>query len=232
MAIDIRDIDCYYGTSHILHGVSLAIPEGGMVSVLGRNGAGKTTLLRAVIGVVLPISGSIVFKDTDITHMKSHHRAKLGISYVPQGRDLIPDLSVEENLILAMRGKGNSNGQIPDFIFEYFPAFREFTNRRAGVLSGGQQQQVAIARALVQEPDLLLLDEPTEGLQPTVVAEIQTIIKRIHNERGCSVLLVEQNLEFVREITENFAMMENGRVLVEGSISELTDELVKKHLSV
>lgn len=232
MTLEIKDIDNFYGTSHILHGVSLDIPEGGMVSVLGRNGAGKSTLLRAVIGVVPPKSGSIIFDGKDITRLKSHDRARLGISYVPQGREIIPDLSVTENLLLAMLGKGISNGQPPDFVFDYFPALKPLADRKGGVLSGGQQQLLAIARALVQEPKLLLMDEPTEGLQPSVVAEIREIIKRIHSERDCAILLVEQNLDFVREITENFAVMENGSIVVQGAIGELSDELVARHLSV
>lgn len=232
MALEIQSIDSFYGTSHILHNVSLGIADGGMVSVLGRNGAGKTTLLRSVIGIVPPRSGSITFNGTDITHRKTHDRAPLGISYVSQGRDIIPDLSVTENLTLAMLGKGVKNGSPPDYVFEYFPALKDITERRGGVLSGGQQQQLAIARALVQEPDLLLLDEPTEGLQPSVVEEIQEIIRRIHAERGCAILLVEQNLSFVRKVTEKFAMMENGRILVQGEVAELSEEVVAEHLSV
>ena len=232
MTLEIKNVDAFYGTSHILHGLSLHIPQGGMVSVLGRNGAGKTTLLRTVIGVIEPKSGSIVLDGTDISRMKSHHRARLGVSYVPQGREIIPDITVTENLFLAMIGKGMKSRQVPDYVFDYFPALRDMGDRRGGVLSGGQQQQLALARAVVQEPDLLLLDEPTEGLQPSVVEEIQEIIKRIHSERGCKVLLVEQNLDFVKEVTEQFAMMENGRILVQGKVADLTDDLVAKHLSV
>lgn len=230
--LKIQGIDGYYGTSHILHKVSLEIDDGGMVSVLGRNGAGKTTLLRAVTGIVPPQSGSITFNGTDITKLKTHQRAQLGVSYVPQGREIIPDLTVAENLVLAMLGKGTRNGAPPEFIFDYFPALKDLTERKGGVLSGGQQQQLAIARALVQEPQLLLLDEPTEGLQPSVVDEIDNIIRRIHTERGCAILLVEQNLEFVRAVTQTFAIMENGRIAVKGHIDELTVELASQYLSV
>lgn len=232
MTLEINSINAFYGTSHILHGVTLDVPKGGMVSVLGRNGAGKTTLLRTVIGIVMPKSGSILFDGADITHMKSHMRARQGISYVSQGREIMPDLTVRENLLLALLGKGAKANGVPEFVFEYFPALRDLTDRKGGVLSGGQQQQLAIARAIVQEPDLLLLDEPTEGLQPSVVAEIQEIIKRIHSERGCKILLVEQNLEFVREVTQQFALMENGQIFVQGEVGELTQELVTRHLSV
>jgi urea transport system ATP-binding protein len=232
VALEVRAIDSFYGTSHILHEVSLTVRDGDMVSVLGRNGAGKTTLLRAVTGIVPPKSGSVAFNGHDITRLKTHHRARLGISYVPQGREIIPDITVAENLYLAMLGKGMKNGKVPEFVFEYFPSLKDLAGRKGGVLSGGQQQQLAIARALVQQPDLLILDEPTEGLQPSVVFEIQEIIKRIHGERNCTILLVEQNLNFVREVTQRFAMMENGRILVEGDVSDLAEELVGKHLSV
>ena len=232
MTLEIKSINAFYGTSHILHGVTLDVPKGGMVSVLGRNGAGKTTLLRTVIGTVMPKSGSILFDGADITHMKSHMRARQGISYVSQGREIMPDLTVRENLLLALLGKGAKANRVPEFVFDYFPGLRDLTDRKGGVLSGGQQQQLAIARAIVQEPDLLLLDEPTEGLQPSVVAEIQEIIKRIHSERGCKILLVEQNLEFVREVTQQFALMENGQIFVQGEVGELTQELVTRHLSV
>ena len=232
MALEIQNIHSFYGTSHILHGVSLDIGDGGMVSVLGRNGAGKTTLLRSVTGILQPRSGTITFDGKDITHLKPHERNHLGISYVPQGREIIPDLTVSENLTVAMLGKGAKNGNPPDYVFDYFPALKDLTGRKGGVLSGGQQQQLAIARALAQEPDLLLLDEPTEGLQPSVVDEIQTIIQRIHAERDCAILLVEQNLEFVRAVTQTFAIMENGRIAVSGPIDELDTDLAHTYLSV
>jgi urea transport system ATP-binding protein len=230
LAVD--TIDTFYGTSHILHGLSLQIGDGELVAVLGRNGAGKTTLLRSITGVNPPRSGTIRFAGADISRMKSHRRAQLGISYVPQGRLLIPDITVAENIQVAMLGKGLNGRKVPDLVFDYFPALKDIVDRKGGVLSGGQQQQVAIARALVQEPRLLLLDEPTEGLQPSVVEEIQQIIKRIMQERQCSVLLVEQRLEFVRDITKRFAILDSGRIVAQGDVSELTDQVVKKHLQV
>jgi urea transport system ATP-binding protein len=228
----IEAIDTYYGTSHILHGLTLEVGEGELVSVLGRNGAGKTTLLRSITGVNPPRAGTIRFAGADISKMKTHRRAQLGISYVPQGRQIIPDITVVENIQVAMLGKGLDSGKVPDLVFDYFPALKEITGRKAGVLSGGQQQQLAIARALVQKPKLLLLDEPTEGLQPSVVEEIQQIIKRIMIESRCSVLLIEQRLEFVRDITQRFAILETGRIVATGAGGELTDGVVKKHLQV
>jgi urea transport system ATP-binding protein len=225
-------IDTFYGTSHILHGVTLSVGDGELVAVLGRNGAGKTTLLRSITGVNPPSAGRIELSGTDITQMRSHRRNHLGISYVPQGRQIIPDITVGENIQVAMLGKQLNGRKVPDYVFDYFPALRGIVGRKGGVLSGGQQQQLAIARALVQEPKLLLLDEPTEGLQPSVVEEIQQIINRIMRERKCSVLLVEQRLEFVRDITQRFAILDTGRIVAEGSAGDLTDEVVRKHLQV
>lgn len=230
--LSVRAIDTFYGTSHILHEVSLEVGEGELVSMLGRNGAGKTTLLRSITGVNPPRTGSIHFDGIDITHLKSHNRTHLGISYVPQGRQIIPDISVAENIKVALLGIRRRADKIPDLVFEYFPALADLTNRKGGVLSGGQQQQLAIARALVQEPKLLLLDEPTEGLQPSVVQEIQEIISRIHAENGCAILLIEQNLDFVRQVTKRFAVMENGRILAKGGIDELNENVVQTHLLV
>ncbi len=232
MGLEVQNINTFYGTSHILHGISLDIQDGAMVSVLGRNGVGKSTLLKSITGINPPQNGTIRFNNNDITRQQTHRRARAGISYVPQGREIIPDISIYENLLVAMRGKNNKSKVIPKFIFEYFPALESIQKRKGGVLSGGQQQQLAIARALIQEPSLLLLDEPTEGLQPSVVEEIDEIIKRIHSERNCSILLVEQNLDFVRDVTQHFAIMDHGQIVEEGDIDKLSEELAKQHLSV
>jgi urea transport system ATP-binding protein len=230
--LSISAINTFYGTSHILHDISIEVRDGELVSILGRNGAGKTTLLRSITGVNPPRTGSIQFGDSDITHLKSHQRANLGISYVPQGRQIIPDITVAENIKVALLGINKKADKVPDVVFDYFPALSGLADRKGGVLSGGQQQQLAIARALVQEPKLLLLDEPTEGLQPSVVEEIQQIISRIHTENGCAILLVEQNLDFVRDVTKRFAVMENGRILTKGNIDELDENIVHSHLLV
>jgi len=232
VTLQVRDIDTFYGTSHILHGVSLDIADRELCAVLGRNGAGKTTLLRSITGVNPPADGSILLDGIEIAHLKSHRRAWLGVSYVPQGREIIPDITVAENIYLALLGKGRKGNKVPTFVFDYFPALKLVINQKGGTLSGGQQQQLAIARAMVQEPKLLLMDEPTEGLQPSVVEEIEPIIKRIPSERNCAVLLVEQNLDFVRAITQKFAILETGRIVASGDIGELTSDVVSKHLAV
>jgi len=225
-------INTFYGTSHILHGVSLEIADGELIAVLGRNGAGKTTLLRSITGETPPKSGTIHLDGVNITNLKPHVRARLGISYVPQGRQIIPDLTVEENIQVALLGKHMNAGKIPNLVFDYFPALKTLVKRKGGHLSGGQQQQLAIARALVQEPKLLLLDEPTEGLQPSVVEEIDALLKLIPTQRNCTILVVEQNLDFVRDITERFAILDTGRLVAEGEVSGLSDEFIRRHLQV
>ena len=232
MTLQVQSIHTYYGTSHILHDVSLEIGDGELYAVLGRNGAGKTTLLRSITGVNAPKSGAITLNGVDITQVKPHQRTHIGISYVPQGREIIADITAAENIFLALLGKGRKAKKVPEFVFEYFPALKPLMGFKGGVLSGGQQQQLAIARALVQEPKLLLMDEPTEGLQPSVVEEIDLIIKRIPKERGCAVLLVEQNLDFVRDVTQRFAILDTGRIVAQGNIGELTTETAQRHLSV
>ena len=231
MTLQVHNIDTFYGTSHILHGISLDIADGELSAILGRNGAGKTTLLRSIAGVNPPSQGSIVLDGKEIAHLKSHRRTWLGISYVPQGREIIPDITVAENIYVALLGKGQKK-KIPEFVFDYFPALRSLMELKGGVLSGGQQQQLAIARALVQQPKLLLMDEPTEGLQPSVVEEIEPIIKRIPNERKCAVLLVEQNLDFVRAITQKFTILDTGRIVASGDIGQLTSDVVHRHLAM
>ena len=231
MTLQVSGIETFYGTSHILHGVSLEMADRELFAVLGRNGAGKTTLLRSITGVNPPKRGSIKLDGAEIAQLKSHRRAWLGISYVPQGREIIPDITVAENIYVALIGKGKAK-RVPEFVFEYFPALKGIVGQKGGTLSGGQQQQLAIARALVQEPKLLLLDEPTEGLQPSVVEEIEPIIRRVPSERNCAVLLVEQNLDFVRAITQKFAILDTGRIVAGGNIGELTPDVVQRHLAV
>ncbi|MBX6324021.1 MAG: ATP-binding cassette domain-containing protein, partial [Rhodospirillaceae bacterium] len=170
--LEVQSINTFYGTSHILHGISLRIGDGEMFSVLGRNGAGKTTLLRSIMGLNPPRGGSISFKGREVSRMRTHERCHFGIGYVPQGREIVPDLTVRENIELALLGRGRRRADMPGWVFDYFPALKPIMDRKGGVLSGGQQQQLAIARALVQEPELLLLDEPTPGRQPAGGQEV------------------------------------------------------------
>jgi urea transport system ATP-binding protein len=230
--LEIQGINTFYGTSHILHDFSLKLATGEMDSILGRNGAGKTTLLRSIMGLIVPRSGKILFDGHDITNLKSNARAALGISYVPQGREIIPDLSVRDNLRLALLGKGKNGKLIPDYVFDYFPKLKTLLDRKGGYLSGGEQQQLAIGRALIQEPKLLILDEPTEGLQPSVVEEIEDRIKEIHKRTKNTILIVEQRLDFIKTLTQAFSIIDNGRIVAGGAISDLTDSVVKTYLTV
>ncbi len=201
----VKDIDTFYGTSHILHGVFARSSRGRTRCRAWTERSGQDDAVAQHYGINPAKSGTIELGGVDITHMASHKRTHLGLSYVPQGRQIIPDITVAENIESAVLGKGMANGRVPDLVFDYFPALKPIVGRKGGVLSGGQQQQLAIARALVQKPRLLLLDEPTEGLQPSVVEEIQAIMKRILAERKCSVLLVEQRLEFRSHYHQRFA---------------------------
>lgn len=228
----VERIDLHYGASAALRGVSVGAQAGRITCVLGRNGVGKTSLLRAIVGHHPVTGGRIVWEDEDITALPPEERARRGVGFVPQGREIFPLLTVRENLETGFAPLPRAQRRIPDEIFELFPVLKDMLGRRGGDLSGGQQQQLAIARALVQEPKLLLLDEPTEGLQPSVVEEIQEIIKRIKRERNCAVLLVEQRLDVVREVTQRFAILDTGRLVAQGSVADLTEDVVRTHLSV
>ena len=208
--------------------------SGEMVCLIGRNGVGKTTLLKSLIGLLKPRSGEIVFEGHGMERQAPHQRARSGIGYVPQGREIIPQLTVEENLILGMEalpGGIARNRRIDPFVYELFPILQEFLSRKGGDLSGGQQQQLAIARALLGQPKLLLLDEPTEGIQPNIVQDIEAAVRRIISERGIGVLLVEQHLHFVRQADRYYAMQRGG-IVASGSTSELSQDVVDRFLSV
>jgi urea transport system ATP-binding protein len=225
-------LEQYYGGSHILWDVGLVVEEGSCTCLMGRNGVGKTTLLKTIMGSLTPRSGEILFHDTPLAGRPAELRARLGIGYVPQGREIFGQLTVEENLQVGLAGRRDGSGKIPGLVFELFPALREMLDRRGGDLSGGQQQQLAIARALVSEPSLLILDEPTEGIQPNVVRQIGDVILELNRERGLTVLLVEQKLPFAKRVADHFCIMEKGRLVAGGPIAELDDELVAAHLSV
>src|SRR5687768_14498010 len=227
----VSNLNQYYGGSHILRDVGFELPPGKVTVLLGRNGVGKTTLLRTLMGLVPARSGAVRFGDTDLTRARPDQRARAGIGYVPQGREIFPRLTVEENLAmgLATRARGT---ELPPRIFEMFPVLRQMLRRRGGDLSGGQQQQLAIGRALAMGPKLLILDEPTEGIQPSIVHEIGDIILRLNREAGVTILFVEQKLPFARRVASEFHILEKGRVVAGGSIDELTDDVVREHLSV
>jgi urea transport system ATP-binding protein len=221
-----------YGGSHTLWDVDLAVPAGSRTCVMGRNGMGKTTLLKCIMGLLPATSGQIAFAGTDLRACSADGRARLGIGYVPQGREIFSRLTVEENLRIGLGARKNGARAIPPLVFELFPALKGMLGRRGGDLSGGQQQQLAIGRALVLEPTLLILDEPTEGIQPNIVHQIGDVILRLNRDAGITVLLVEQKLHFARRVASEFCILEKGRSVAGGSIEELTDAVVREHLSV
>jgi urea transport system ATP-binding protein len=240
--LQVKALNQFYGGSHTLWDVDLDVPKGSRTCLMGRNGMGKTTLLKCIMGLLPSASGEIRFDDRDLRSKPPETRARLGIGYVPQGREIFPQLTVEENLNIGLgirlrQGFGgqvrtNSARRIPPKIFDLFPVLKTMRQRRGGDLSGGQQQQLAIGRALVLEPSLLILDEPTEGIQPNIVHEIGDIILKLNEEAGLTVLLVEQKLPFARRVASDFRILEKGRCVAGGPIGELTDDLVRAHLSV
>ncbi len=232
--LETHNINTYYGESHILRDIDLSVQHGEMVCLIGRNGVGKTTFLKSLIGLLEPRSGDIYLEGNSLNRMQPHQRARAGIGYVPQGREIIPYLTVEENLLLgmeALKGGLTAHRKIDSFIFDIFPVLRKFLARKGGDLSGGQQQQLAIARALLGSPKLLLLDEPTEGIQPNIVQDIESAVRRIINEKGIGVLLVEQHLHFVRQADRYYAMQRGG-IVATGRTSDLSQVVVDKFLSV
>jgi urea transport system ATP-binding protein len=212
--------------------VDLEVSAGSRMCVMGRNGMGKTTLLKCIMGLYPASSGGITFDGSDLIKCAAEQRARLGIGYVPQGREIFSHLTVEENLRVGLGVRRNGPRTIPSRIFDLFPVLKQMMNRRGGDLSGGQQQQLAIGRALVLEPKLLILDEPTEGIQPNVVHEIGDIILKLNKEEGLTMLLVEQKLPFARRVASEFCILDKGRRVAAGSIADLTDQVVRAHLSV
>jgi len=232
--LQVRGLNVYYGESHILRNVDLSVNQGQMACLIGLNGVGKTTLLKTIIGLLRQRSGQVLLAGDDISAMPPHRRARQGIAYVPQGREIIPQLTVRENLLLgleALPGGLARNRHIDPLVFELFPILETFLNRRGGDLSGGQQQQLAIARALLGKPRLLLLDEPTEGIQPSVVLDIQRAVARILRDTGIGVLLVEHHGSFVRQSDWYYAMQKGG-VVASGATSALSVEMLQRFLSV
>jgi len=230
--LNIKNINQYYGQSHILWDLSLTIKQGTCGCLIGRNGVGKTTLLKCITGLLPVRDGAIQLNGYDINKLSTENRARGGIGFVPQGREIFPLLTVEENLKISLGARKDKSRFIPGLIYELFPVLKEMKHRRGGDLSGGQQQQLAIGRALVLDPKLLILDEPTEGIQPNVVRDIGDVIRKLNRELGLTVLLVEQKLPFARRVADDFFIMEKGSVVATGPIAELKDDLVQRYLSV
>lgn len=230
--LTVTDLNQFYGESHTLWNLNLDVPEGQCSCLMGRNGVGKTTLLQCIMGLLPVNSGRIEFAGSELLKLPAERRASLGVGYVPQGRQVFPLLSVEENLRIGLPARRDGLKRIPDFIFELFPVLKEMLGRRGGDLSGGQQQQLAIGRALVTDPKLLILDEPTEGIQPNIVHEIGDIIRRLNREAGLTVLLVEQKLPFARRVADRFCILDRGRAVADGPVAQLSDELVREYLTV
>lgn len=229
--LDVRNLDAYYGESIILNRVSVTVPDGQVVCLLGRNGVGKTTLLKSVMGLVNTPAGSIRFDGRELRALPAYRRARQGIGYVPQGRDIFPQLTVEENLLLGMEVSGG-RGSIGNKVYDLFPVLRSMLKRRGGDLSGGQQQQLAIARALVSNPKLLILDEPTEGIQPSVIQDIGRVIKRLKQEGNITIFIVEQYLEFVRTVSDYYYVMDKGNIVLEGTTAQLDPDEIQKRIAI
>jgi urea transport system ATP-binding protein len=228
--LSVERLDVAYGSAQVVWGVDLSVGAREVVCLMGRNGVGKTTLLRTVMGLLPARGGRVTFDGADVTRWSADRRARAGIGYVPQGREIFPHLSVEENLRVAQLGSGR--GGTMDDVLELFPALRRLLARRGGVLSGGEQQMLAIGRALLTRPRLLILDEPTEGIQPSIILEIEAAIRRIKEELGLAVLLVEQYLDFAERLADAYVIMAKGAVVAAGPTRELRPELVKQHLAV
>jgi urea transport system ATP-binding protein len=230
--LKIEQLNQFYGESHTLWDLDLDVPEGECTCLMGRNGVGKTTLLQCVMGLLPIKSGQMTYDGQPINRVAAERRASIGIGYVPQGRQIFPLLTVEENLQIGLPARQDRARKIPEFIYELFPVLKEMLSRRGGDLSGGQQQQLAIGRALVTDPKLLILDEPTEGIQPNIVHEIGDIIRKLNREIGLTVLLVEQKLPFARRVADRFCILDRGRAMATGQMPDLNDELIKQYLTV
>ena len=229
--LSIDKLSISIGGSRILRDVSLELGANHVFCVMGRNGVGKTTTLKSVVGLYKPNNGEIVFDGRDISRMAPEERARAGIGYVPQGRGIFPHLTVAENLFIGAVAKRKKAKEALERVYSLFPIIKDFLSRKGGMLSGGQQQQLAIGRALLTEPKLLILDEPTEGIQPNIIDQIGEAVKLLRKE-SITILLVEQYLEFCRELADNFAILDRGSVVAQGPVSELTDNVVKQHLTV
>ena len=232
MLLELDNITSYYGKTPILQGLSLGIEEGHCLAVLGRNGVGKTTLVMTIMGLTTKMTGGLTIAGEDVTYRETHERSAAGVGYIPQGRGILPKFTVAENIQLGTFARNDQQRSIPDMCLELFPYLADNLEKRAGTLSGGQQQQLAIARALATDPKILLLDEPTEGIQPNIVQEIEATIKRLNQEVGLTLILTEQHIKIARDLAHEFIIMDRGRIEAKGAIGELSDELVQKHLTI
>ena len=230
--LNIKNLNQFYGESHTLWDVDLDVLPGTCTCLMGRNGVGKTTLLKSIMGLLPVSSGSIFFEGNELAGKPAELRARKGIGYVPQGREIFTQLSVEENLRVALLARDDGLREIPEYIFEIFPVLKQMLNRRGGDLSGGQQQQLAIGRALSISPKLLILDEPTEGIQPNIVHEIGDIILRLNQEKGLTILLVEQKLPFARRVAQNFCILDKGHDVATDAIENLGEDVINRYLKV
>jgi urea transport system ATP-binding protein len=227
----IEQMSVSYGESQILRDVDLIVPDGKVVCVLGRNGVGKTTLLKSVMGLLQPRSGRVTFNGQDLTRSRPDKRARAGIGYVPQGREIFPQLTVQENLQVGMLANPSKPKAIPRQVFEYFPMLETMLQRKGGVLSGGQQQQLAIGRAMVANPKLLILDEPTEGIQPSIISLIGRVLRSLKADGQVAVLLVEQYLEFALKLADYYYVMEKGAIVMHGEVADMDQEAIKPYLA-
>ncbi len=231
-ALRVTDLTVGYGESRVIHDLCLQINPGEVVCLMGRNGVGKSTLVKSIVGLLPARGGSVEFDSRDFTRAEPHVRAHAGLAYVPQGRGIFPQLTVWENLLMGFEASRGVDDAAIDEVYGAFPALRDLSRRVAGVLSGGQQQQLAIGRALVSRPRLLVLDEPTEGIQPSIVDQIETVVGALRATRGTSVLLVEQFLDFALAVADRYYVMASGTIVAQGASSQLSDHTVKEHLSV
>lgn len=231
--IQVDQLNQYYGSSHTLRGISLAVNKGECLALLGRNGVGKTTLLKCIMGVLPVSSGSVTLEGKDITRLVAHQRARRGIAYVPQGREIFARLTVEENLLMGLATKsGRQASSINDDVYELFPVLKDMLHRRGGDLSGGQQQQLAIARALLAEPRLIIFDEPTEGIQPSIIKDIERVIHVLRERGEMGIILCEQYFDFARALADQFVVLSRGEVVACGKQDGMDSDDVKKHLAV
>ncbi len=234
--LTVSNVDVFYGESRILNDVSISVPDGKIICLMGRNGVGKTTLLKTIMGNLKVRKGKITYENADITRDPPHRRARAGIGYVPQGRGIFPYLSVYENLLMGFealdRSEQRHSAHKVDEVYEIFPVLSQMSKRVAGTLSGGQQQQLAIGRILVRSPKLLLLDEPTEGIQPSIVEEIERVIMFLGKKSDISILLIEQFLDFALRVADYCYVMEKGHIVSEGNTTELNQDIIREHLSV